>query len=224
MGVDVKANAYQDPGLASMLDWTSTGINGQAQIWGPPQPGPAPPAIMSSFTSNSPGISESPRTQDANIFRTALPGFRAHSHGDNYVGVSLGNSYLSSIKGTSLSVLGMEIDVADFSSSDIDEPSSLFQPEFYNKSYQSFLQSAYNVNPKIEKVDLPPKDEGLTYASWYFRVINPYIPVLHRPTFIALVCLAFLLPFSIWAMLTDFRRFSSPGCTTIQISGQRRPR
>lgn len=192
MGVDVKANGYHDPGLASMLDWTSTGSNGHTQMWGPPpQHGPAPQAIMSSFPSQSPGASVSPRTQEANIFRTSLPVFRTQSHGDNYVGVSSGNSYLSSIKGTSLSVLGMEIDVADFSSSDIDEPSSLFQPEFYNKSYQSFLQSAYNVNPKIEKVDLPPKDEGLTYASWYFRVINPYIPILHRPTFMALVCLAF---------------------------------
>ena len=181
MGVDVKGNGYHDPNVAAILDWGSNGANGHAQMW---NTGPAPAAMMS-FGSHSPDTS-TPRAQETNIFR-ALPVFRTGCHGDNYLGVSSGNSYLSSIKGTALSVLGMEIDIADFSSSDIDEPSTIYQPELYNKSYQSFLQSAFNVNSKIDKVDLPPRTEGLTYASWYFRVLNPWIPVLHQPTFMALV-------------------------------------
>ena len=59
--------------------------------------------------------------QETNMFR-ALPTFRAGCTGDNYLGVSPGNSNLSSIKGTTLSILGMEIDIADFDSLDMDEP------------------------------------------------------------------------------------------------------
>lgn len=118
-------------------------------------------------------------------FRT-LPTFRAG--GDGYLGVSSGNSYLSSIKGTALSILGMEIDIADFDSVDMDEPDpSVFHPQLYNKSYQAFLQTSLNINPRLEKVDLPPREEGITFATWYFRVINPYTPTLHKPTFMATV-------------------------------------
>jgi hypothetical protein len=81
----------------------------------------------------------------------------------------------------------MEIDIADFSSSDMDEPSQANGFDSYNKSYASALMSIFNVNPKMEKVDLPVRDEGLTYAEWYFRILYPYTPVLHQPTFITLV-------------------------------------
>lgn len=125
--------------------------------------------------------------QETNMFR-ALPAFRTGCTGDNYLGVSSGNSNLSSIKGTSLHILGMEIDIADFTSTDMDEPEdSMYHPPLYNKSYQAILQSALGVNPRIEKVDLPPREEGLTYAQWYFRVLNPYAPILHKPTFMKLV-------------------------------------
>lgn len=121
------------------------------------------------------------------MFR-ALPTFRAGCTGDNYLGVSPGNSNLSSIKGTALSILGMEIDIADFPSLDMDEPdASVFHPQLYNKSYQAFLQSALNINPRIEKVDLPPRSDGMMYAQWYFRAINAYLPILHKGTFIKLV-------------------------------------
>ncbi|KAI9759906.1 MAG: hypothetical protein M4579_002031 [Chaenotheca gracillima] len=183
MGADVKPMEYgSDTNAAPMLDWSSAGQTAGPQFWG--NPGPSNNNAMAPY--ESPGAS-TPRTQETNIFR-ALPIFRTGCNGDNYLGVSSGNSHLSSIKGTALSVLGMEIDIADFQSSDMDEPSpSLFQSEIYNKSYQSYLQSAFNVNPKIEKVDLPPKNEGLTYAQWYFRVLAPYVPVLHKPSFMILL-------------------------------------
>jgi hypothetical protein len=125
--------------------------------------------------------------QETNMFR-ALPKFRAGCTGDNYLGVSPGNSSLSSIKGTALSILGMEIDIADFDSLDMDEPdASVFHPQLYNKSYQAFLQTALNINPRLGKADLPPRSDGLMYAQWYFRVINPYLPILHKGTFMRLV-------------------------------------
>ncbi|RFU32708.1 hypothetical protein B7463_g3610, partial [Scytalidium lignicola] len=125
--------------------------------------------------------------QETNMFR-ALPTFRAGCTGDNYLGVSPGNSHLSSIKGTALSILGMEIDIADFASEDMDEPhNQTFHHQLYNKSYQAFLQSALNINPKIEKIDLPPRADGFTYAQWYFRVLNPFLPILHKPSFFKLL-------------------------------------
>jgi hypothetical protein len=153
-----------------------------------------PPTVQAS-TWNSTASSYTPQTamttqdSEANMFR-ALPAFRAGCPGDNYLGVSPGNSNLSSIKGTALSILGMEIDIADFDSIDMDEPdsTSVFNPQLYNKSYQAFLQSALNINHTIEKVELPPRQEGMTYAQWYFRALNPYMPLLHRPTFFKLVC------------------------------------
>jgi hypothetical protein len=155
----------------------------QAQMWNGSASTGAYPAVQQA----------TPTAQEANLFR-ALPAFRTGCTGDNYLGVSSGNSHLSSIKGTALSILGMEIDIADFTSTDMDEPEpGSHHPQLYNKSYQAFLQSCLNINPKIEKVDLPSRAEGLTYAQWYFRVINPYLPLLHKPTFIRLVCVAVLL-------------------------------
>jgi hypothetical protein len=146
------------------------------------------PAYPSSSTAyQQPGNALTAQQQETNVFCT-LPTFRAGCTGDNYLGVSPGNSNLSSIKGTALSILGMEIDIADFDSIDMDEPNaSVFHPQLYNKSYQAFLQSSLNINTRIEKAELPSREDGLTYAEWYFRVINPYLPLLHKPTFMNLV-------------------------------------
>jgi hypothetical protein len=147
---------------------------------------PAWNSAATSYTSQA--VNSVPSTQEANMFR-ALPAFRSGCTGDNYLGVSPGNSPLSSIKGTSLSILGMQIDVADFDSIDMDEPnnSSGFRSALYNKSYQAFLQSTLGVNPKLQNVELPSPDKGFQYAEWYFRALNPYMPLLHKPTFMRLV-------------------------------------
>jgi hypothetical protein len=141
--------------------------------------------------SNQSGYAPQPNnslSQETNIFHAIPASFRTEFTGDNYLGINPGNSNLSSIKGTALSILGMEIDIADFACADMDEPDpSIFHPQLYNKSYQAFLQSALNVNPRMEKVDLPSREDGMTYAQWYFRVINPYTPLLHRPSFFKLV-------------------------------------
>jgi hypothetical protein len=180
-GIDVKPSTnYQDQSMQP-YNYNAPGQGGNAQMW-------SPAASSSAYPAAVPSSGLSATQEETNMFRV-LPAFRAGCTGDNYLGVSSGNSHLSSIKGTALSILGMEIDVADFSSLDIDEPDpSVFHPQLYNKSYQAFLQSALGINPRIEKVDLPSRDEGITYAQWYFRVINPYLPILHKGTFMAMVC------------------------------------
>lgn len=185
---DLKVIRSKPDEEASLQHWDATAVNDQSQVWaadgglGPTE------SALASFGHHS-GSTTSPDAHDPNMFRAVLPVLKPGCNGDNYLGVSSGLSSLSAIRGTALSVLGMEIDIADFSSSDVDEPLSPGLGQgLYNKSYQSFLRSAMNVNPKVEKVNLPPKDSGLTYSLWYLRVLNPYIPVLHEPTFTSLVC------------------------------------
>ena len=118
-----------------------------------------------------------------------LPGFREGLSGDNYLGVSSGNSYISSIRGTSLNVLGMEIDLADNVSPDLDEPgpSKGAHEMPRNKSYHAFIQSAFNAHPKPVDPGLPSRQEAFTYAEWCFKTVLPYLPILHKPTFFRLV-------------------------------------
>lgn len=118
-----------------------------------------------------------------------LPQFRQGLSGDNYLGVSSGNSFISSTRGTAMNVLGVEIDLADYMSADLDEPSSSTSGLEYplNKSYHAFVQTAFSAHPKPPKVQLPPRNEGMTYAQWYFRMVDPFLPVLHRPTFLSMV-------------------------------------
>lgn len=126
----------------------------------------------------------------ANINLLRLPDFRDGLAANNYLGVASGNCFLSTIRGTSLNVLGMKIDLADYTSADIDEPdptTTLMNTPLYNKSYHAFVHTAFGAQPKIGKTELPPQEEGRTYAQWYFRVINSYLPILHRPSFFSLV-------------------------------------
>ncbi len=184
MGVDIKpTNGYHDPTIAPLIEWNQAQAEGNHQSWEAADQGNGKENSLGSYPSRP----SNSRATETNMFR--LPEFRTGSSGDNYLGISSGNSFLSSIRGTALNVLGMQIDIADFTSTDMDEPdqASLHAEPLYNKSYLSFVQSAFNINPKFEKVDLPGKTEGLTYAQWYFRVLNPYLPVLHKPTFMALV-------------------------------------
>ena len=89
-----------------------------------------------------------------------------------------------------MNVLGMEIDLADYMSADLDEPDPTpggTGPPVYNKSYQAFVQTAFGTSPKLSKVELPPRSEGINYAYVYFRVTSPYVPVVHKPSFMATV-------------------------------------
>lgn len=118
-----------------------------------------------------------------------LPDFRNGLTGENYLGVSSGNSLVSSIRGTSLNVLGMEIDLADYMHADLDEPNSSDYEKrpVYNKSYYAFILTAFSAKPKPQEMGLPPREEGMKCVKWFFKVVNSYLPVLHKPSFMILV-------------------------------------
>ncbi|KAL8675188.1 MAG: hypothetical protein Q9168_000441 [Polycauliona sp. 1 TL-2023] len=118
-----------------------------------------------------------------------LPDFRNGLTGENYLGVSSANSLVSSIRGTSLNVLGMEINLADYMHADLDEPNPCDdenQP-LYNKSYYAFILTAFSAKPKPEEVGLPSREEAMMCVGWFFKVVNVYLPVLHRPSFMKLI-------------------------------------
>ena len=107
---------------------------------------------------------------------------------DARLGVCNDKAPLSSIKGTTLSILGSTIDVNSFDVSDMDErpPNAAARTPLYNKSLQAMMQTALNVNPPLH-VEYPPKSDAFTYAEWYFLMIYPFLPVLHKPTFMNLL-------------------------------------
>ncbi|KAK0719251.1 hypothetical protein B0H67DRAFT_532893 [Lasiosphaeris hirsuta] len=108
---------------------------------------------------------------------------------DSYLGVSSDSSPLSSIKGTTLSILGTTIDITSFDAPDMDEPppGTPIGSPLYNKSVMAFLQSVLNINPHLENVDLPSRQDAFTYAEWYFLMISPFLPILHKPSFLQLL-------------------------------------
>ncbi|KAL8785176.1 MAG: hypothetical protein Q9213_003523 [Squamulea squamosa] len=118
-----------------------------------------------------------------------LPDFRNGLTGENYLGVSSGNSLVSSIRGTSLNVLGMEINLADYMHADLDEPdlSDYEKKPTYNKSYYAFILTAFSAKPKLQEIGLPSREEAMKLVEWFFKVVNPYLPVLHRPSFMRLI-------------------------------------
>lgn len=180
-----------DHAAASLLEWNEAQETQNKRLWQGQQHSRSPESHGVAY--HAPSHHSSEFNPDVAPFH--LPDYRGNLAGNNYLGVSSGNSVISSIRGTSLNVFGMQIDLADYMSADLDEPDPatfLTQP-VYNKSYHAFVYSAFSANPKMAKMKLPPRDEGIVYAEWYFRVINPYLPILHKPTLFTLVSPKLLL-------------------------------
>ncbi|KAK3395737.1 hypothetical protein B0T20DRAFT_44400 [Sordaria brevicollis] len=108
---------------------------------------------------------------------------------ESYLGVSLDKEPLSTLKGTTLSVLGTTIDITSFDAPDMDEPSPTtpIGSPLYNKSVMAFYQSIVRINPPMEHCDLPSRHDAFTYAEWYFLTIYPFMPLIHRPSFMQLL-------------------------------------
>lgn len=107
----------------------------------------------------------------------------------NHLGVGPDDAPLSSIRGTKLSLLGTTIDTTSFDAPDVDEPGDddPNSAPLYNKSVQAFLRSCMGVNPPIQ-ADLPARSTAFMYADWYFMTVSAFLPLLHRPSFMQVVC------------------------------------
>lgn len=108
-----------------------------------------------------------------------LPQFKHGSIGDNYLGVGAGDSPLSHIRGTSLSVFGTEIDITDYMEGEAEYESSVM-------SYTALVKVALG-EEEIKPVLLPPYAALREYAMWYLRSLNPYTMLVHKPAFMNLI-------------------------------------
>ncbi|KAI0377533.1 fungal-specific transcription factor domain-containing protein [Hypomontagnella monticulosa] len=182
-GVDVKPwpssssvdDSIPDRGMDSMSNQMQS-LVGKSQ-WAQPQP-----QLGSSAWSKD--QYRPPRIPYANTLRSTIEPRPTDAH----IGVGADQAPLSSVKGTTLSILGSTIDIGSFVTPDMDEPSpdAPDHSPVYNKSVQAMLQSVTNINPPPH-VDYPPRDDAFTYAQWYFLMIYPFHPVLHKPTFMSLL-------------------------------------
>ena len=108
-----------------------------------------------------------------------LPKFRQGCVGDNYLGVASESNWLSPIEGTSLTLFGTKIDLADFMPP---EPNA----DAEAMSYQTFL--AFTTGKRTASAPvLPDFSQTRQYAEWYFRSIQVFIPALHKPDFFRLL-------------------------------------
>ncbi|KAK5110639.1 hypothetical protein LTR62_005679 [Meristemomyces frigidus] len=109
-----------------------------------------------------------------------LPEFRSGCIGDNYLGVASENNWLSTKEGTSIALFGTKIDLADFMPP---EPNA----EATAMSYQTFLGYAFGGQRLQAIPELPEYGQCRQYAEWYFRTIQCFVPVLHKPDFMYLL-------------------------------------
>lgn len=134
----------------------------------------------------------SPPKMDDGIIRWKIPRNEWQTRPEETIwGVVGDDAPLSSLKGTTLTLLGTTIETTSFDAPDVDEPPADidFSMPLYNKSVQSFLRSLMGVNPAVQ-VNLPTRGNAFMYAEWYFISIASFMPVLHKPSFMKLVRLS----------------------------------
>jgi len=106
-----------------------------------------------------------------------LSEFRTGCIGDNYLGVASGNSWLSPIEGTQVSLFGAKLDLANYIPEDHVDSGT---------SYLNFLDKAF-AETNMPPPPLPAWEKAKMYAEWYFRSIQPMLPILHKPHFMQLL-------------------------------------
>ena len=117
----------------------------------------------------------------------SLPDVRTGIAQRSYMGVTHGANLSGPNPGFRLNLLGWHIDLASFIG-DTDSlqfgPLPTFENPVYNRSYRSFIATAYGHQPKVARPDLPPKEAAFYYANMILHGHNAYMPILHGPSFI----------------------------------------
>ena len=119
----------------------------------------------------------------------SLPDVRTGVTRHNFVGVFTSKEPQSSGTKSKLNMLGWEIDLSSFEACESMEGDQVLdsgQP-LYDRSYRSSIATMHGVNPRLPKVDLPPKEEAFELAAGFFLVIGSFVPILHKPTYMNMV-------------------------------------
>ena len=200
LGEDGRPYQDDDPGTKKYFDWVEEKAKGNTRPWDRDE--------RRQSNSNYPTGSQQAQSGNADYYNTdvappaesslplhtsshnalSLPDLRTGLAGENYLGVSANNPSLSSTRGSKLNLLGWEINLSGFTSADSDDLNQpCLEAPSYDRSYRSFIATAFGVSSKIDSVHLPPKEEGFRQASGYLHVLNAFLPILHRPSFMKLV-------------------------------------
>jgi len=135
-----------------------------------------PPSSRDTYTLA--GILDQEADPQARTRRTGLKVFRPDSIGDNYLGVSAANEWPTPLNGTSLALFGMELDLTEFVPQDLDH--NLLT------SYETIQKYALRT-PALDAPPLPPYHQTRALCEWYLKFLNPWAPILHKPTLMAMV-------------------------------------
>ncbi|MCJ1288144.1 hypothetical protein MMC26_007499 [Xylographa opegraphella] len=200
LGSDIKPYQYDDPDTKKYLAWSQVKASGDTRPWDreEKQPsmsyplGPQQAQIGDGIFTNMDTVPASDATLPLHTEShdaLGLPDLRTGLTGENYLGVSADNSSRNSHPGSKLNMLGWEIDIAGFTPShlDRDNDSSDAKGHSYNRTYQSFIATAFGIGPKINDVKLPPREEAFRYATGYVLVLNGFLPILHKSSFLNLL-------------------------------------
>lgn len=132
------------------------------------------------------GLKSEPPAQEANIFaRTAL-GLPTSS--SKFVGMSASHaeSIISPVTGLSLSVFGMQVDLATFVS---DETEAKLSSTSWDNLFQSISQGYKHLPDQPPPLAQLPRsyEECLHYGKVYIQLINAFLPILDKADFLDLV-------------------------------------
>lgn len=134
------------------------------------------------------GVKSEPQGQDANIFAQGQYG--ASTESSKLVGMSssAADSIISPATGLSLSVFGMQVDLATFVSEETEVKLSSASWDNLFKSISKGYKDAPKRPPALAA--LPPTcDECMHYGKVYLQLINAFLPILDKADFLALVSL-----------------------------------
>jgi len=110
---------------------------------------------------------------------SALPDFQSDQLGDNYLGVSSANGWPLPITGLHHALFGMHLDLKDFVPAGGNERTEAL-------SYQAFHDFAARESSQEAPI-LPPYQQLRTLCEWFFKSMNPWLPILHKPTFFTML-------------------------------------
>ncbi|KAF1816174.1 hypothetical protein P152DRAFT_113110 [Eremomyces bilateralis CBS 781.70] len=140
----------------------------------PSQPTTTLGAPTSDWSSNPQGDPLASGSYPHPSFDTSVLPALKQGKGNNYFGVT-SSSTLSTIKGTSLSFFSIEVDIADF-----------IQDDPVEQSYDFFLKGVFGLE-KHEKPQMISVESSRMCAEGFFRAVNPFAPILHKPDFMRLL-------------------------------------
>lgn len=102
-----------------------------------------------------------------------------------FEGVDGDNLHSGPVNGTKVDIFDGEVDIAGFQCLDMEEYDEDLIPKF-NNSKTSIVNTMCGVQ-RIDDPKLPSKEQALKYANHYLVFMWPYVPIVHRSSFIKLV-------------------------------------